>query len=224
MPSTKSDQAAPPAEATPTAPAAEQSDQAAPPAEATPTAPAAEPTPKPVYNWDELLPSTDAPAHVVSVSAPVDVLTEIPSPIRHRIEGSLMASIEAKFAHVNAGKNPKDFRPVWKLQRVTDEAQGKEFIRLINRYAKFRPDHWEGRDSRTPSGQITVRTGVPALVKKAENGSILPEDAQYWAVRYQAKPLESKDTKRLPGSASPTPVPAPVPAPPAAGPGVWQGK
>ena len=163
--------------------------------------PVTPPAAKPVYDWDTLLPSTDAPAHIVSTGTKVDVIRDVPLPVRMRVEGSLIATILAKVEWVTAGRKVENFKPVWKLQPVADEAQGKEFVKLVTKYAKYRPQHWEQRDTRTPEGQITVRTGAPTLVKK-DPVSGADVETPYWAVRYQAKVLEAKkDTARVPGSA-----------------------
>lgn len=167
----------------------------------TTTAPPAETTAPPAYDWDALLPAAEAPAKISVVSAKVDVIAEIPATIRGRAEDSLRKFVAAKAAYVAAGNKIDNFRPTWEAQPVADVAMGEALRKLFARYAKYRPDTFEGHDATTPTGQITIRTGQPGPCKvRNADGSIteLP-----MAVRYSARPLEGSN--RLPGTAGTNP-------------------
>ena len=134
-------------------------------------------TPKPVFDWADLAPLTDAPKTEGYIRGPqIDVEKEIPEPIRKRVEESLTKNLAAK------GEDGK-IATVWGTVDCKTNAMAKEFARLVKRYGQYRKD-----------GQLTVRVS-PKI------------DDKTTVVRFAAKPLEKRETRRLPGSEQkPTPA------------------
>lgn len=158
------------------------------------------------FNWDELVPATDAPAPVYQVG-PIDPLT-VPEPLRIRIEDSLRDSVKAITEAVKKGNKAESVNPQWKLQSVASLDMANTMVKLFRRYGSNRPEtdipHYHAG---SPTGQITVRAGVVRYATKekvAADGrkeaekqdkllKVAPEGVTPGLyVRYAAKPLEAR--------------------------------
>lgn len=178
-----------------------------------PEAPAADiptngdaPSEAPAFDWSELaapLVMADSPS---AMTKRVNVLEDVPEPIRQRIEYSLMKTVARISA--NAGSTAKRPRvePYWQVQAVPTEDRGAEFVALATRYAKYRPAEGDipHADGDSPKGQITVRCGTIQHYRQAEAG-LMPcaADAEgaFLGVRYSARPFEArKDRAKVPGT------------------------
>lgn len=168
-------------------------------------------TKAPEFDWDALLPAQEAPA--VSTAPKRFEITSIPAPLRQRIELSLAGTMKAiKDARAKAIKDQKDpekaekeVPPQWKLQPVGSVGQAEEFLKLVRKYAQYRPSAENGgekleyREPGTPVGQITLRGAHVQYVAKAsevdqsKRKHLAPEGiAPGHYVRYAAKPLENR--------------------------------
>jgi hypothetical protein len=163
-------------------------------------------TPEP-FSWG------DMPAPVLMPTRPpvtvhaVDVISEIPEPIRMRAESSLARNTLAlaKSAGSQAKRPRIDY--VWSVQQVASAEMGAEFVKLITRYCKYRPS---GKpiphaDADSKPGQVTVRCGEVTQYRKAADGTLIacaPDaDGAFTGVRYSVRPYEQRGTTaRLPGT------------------------
>lgn len=163
-------------------------------------------TPAPVFDWDALTPPVDAPANTYTVGAQFDPIADTPKPIRERIETSLTDSVAAIKRATDAGKKANTVSPQWKLQAVTDKAMAEKLVKLMRKYAQYRPEKdVEFYTPGNPVGQITLRGAAVHYVPeghadlKSDQAPVklitkpVPEGiAAGWYVRYAAKPLESR--------------------------------
>jgi hypothetical protein len=95
------------------------------------------------------------------------------------------------------------------LQAFGDKDTGEKFVKMLTKYAKYRPSEGDipHAGPTSPKGQVTVRTGdVRHYRKVADDEYVATEPATegaFWGVRYSVRPLEQRgDTARLPGTAS----------------------
>lgn len=176
-----------------------------------PPAPKPETVPAPGFSWDELLPVMAAPA--TSIAPKRFQITDIPAPIRQRIELSLgdtekalkIARDAASQSQKDPGKAEKEVPPQWKLQPVASEDMAAEFLKLARKYAQYRPTAENGgekveyRVPGTPVGQITLRGAYVQYVVQASETD--PAKSRHLApegvtpghyVRYAAKPMENR--------------------------------
>lgn len=169
---------------------------------------AAQATPA-AFDWGTL----DAPhAMATKQSTPgtikVKVLETVPEPIRQRAEQSLTINTERVKAVANStAKRPRiDYH--WDLQPVPNTETGDKFIKLITKYAKYRPADQEipHAGPASPKGQVTARCGNVGHYRKLNDAGeyvACDEKAEgaFMGVRYSVRPAEQRTTKRLPGSA-----------------------
>jgi hypothetical protein len=161
-----------------------------------------------VFDWDAL-PVPVAMANKAGPSAiRVNVLETVPEPIRQRAERSLLINVERVRAVAgSSAKRPRiDYH--WELQAVPDAEMGALFVKLITKYAKYRPD---GADiphagPNAPKGQVTARCGDVAWYRTTADGehvvTVKDADGAYLGVRYSVRPFEQRATTgRLPGTA-----------------------
>lgn len=128
--------------------------------------------------------------------------------IRQRAEQSLAVNAKRVAAKDASTAARPRVNYHWDIQPVKDAHQGSRFVRALEKYAKYRPDHenipFRGIDA--PWGQVTARCGAPILWV-TDDGTDRPRvaadtDPGYWGVRYSVRPLEQRGAKhRLPGSA-----------------------
>lgn len=139
----------------------------------------------------------------------VNVLETVPAPIRVRAEASLTINAERVKAKAKSEAKRARVDYHWSLQRVNDKEQGEQFVKLLTKYARYRP--LEGTiphaGPTSPKGQVTARTGdVRHFRKVADDEYIACEpttDGAFLGVRYSVRPFEQRsDTARLPGTAS----------------------
>ena len=161
----------------------------------------------PGFNWSDLPASIAAPTRTTVVAAKVDVLTEVPEPIRIRAEMSLAKTVARIKAKANSQAARVRIDPAWQIQEVFSEQMGKEFARLLTRYCKYRPADKPvpHADSDSPKGQVTVRVGNVQKFKDTADGWIAMREGDTAAgmlgVRYAVKPFETrKGQARLPGT------------------------
>lgn len=160
-------------------------------------------------DWGALAAPIAMPTKNTFTGITVDAVGTTPEPIRQRAEASLIintARVKAK-ATSTASRPRVDYH--WDMQPVADKDMGEQFIKLLTRYAKYRPTSvaipHAGPDS--PTGQVTVRTGEVNHYRKDSSGDQVvcqPDaDGAQLGVRYSVRPLEQRSsTRRLPGTAS----------------------
>lgn len=157
--------------------------------------------------WDELAVPVAMPNKVAFLGVKADVLKTVPAAIRMRAEMSLTENVKAvdKTAGSNAERPRVNY--VWYVQQVKSTDQGNDFIKLITKYAKYRPDkdgiEYAGTDS--PKGQVTARCGDVTHYRLREDGITVAcqpdQQGAFLAVRYSVRPFERRaDTSALPGS------------------------
>lgn len=139
----------------------------------------------------------------------VNVLETVPAPIRQRAEASLTINVERVKAKPKGDAKRARVNYHWELQQLPDAATGEQFIKLITKYAKYRPVDgdipYSGPTS--PKGQVTARTGSVNHYRKDSADEYVICDANAagatLGVRYSVRPFEQRsDTARVPGSAS----------------------
>lgn len=162
---------------------------------------------KPVFDWSELAAPVAMPNKPVTTPKKVDVLAEVPEPIRQRIEHSLMKTVARYAAKADSKAKRVRVDPYWSIQPVPDEERGAEFVKLATRYAKYRPADKEvpHADPESPKGQITVRCGAVTRYRQTDSGPVASPDAKpeesFLGVRFSARPFEGrKDTAKTPGA------------------------
>jgi hypothetical protein len=182
------------------------------PAPPTP-APAPEPTqPTPVsdtgFDWSKL----DAPVAMENKrtfgGVTANVIETVPEPIRQRAEASLTVNAERVKAKANSSAKRARIDYHWSLQIVPDKATGEQFVKLITKYAKYRPAEVTipHAGPTSPKGQVTARTGDVNHFRQMPDGEYVvvsaTADGAVMGVRYSVRPFEQRgDTSRLPGSA-----------------------
>lgn len=190
--------------------ASRQTPPSAPDADAGNTPPGGEPTPETpaAFTWAELAPAVAMPTKAAFTGISVNVLESVPEPIRQRAEASLVINTErVKRTAGSSAKRPRiDYH--WDLQPVPTTDLGGEFVKLLGKYAKYRP---AGKDvphagSTSPQGQVTARCGDPGYYRAHGDAEYVACDAAaegaFLAVRYSVRPLEQRaTTARLPGTA-----------------------
>jgi hypothetical protein len=163
---------------------------------------------KPRFDWAAL----SVPVTMANKTTPsdikVNVLETVPDPIRQRAEQSLTINVErVKAVASSTAKRPRiDYH--WELQAVADKAMGDEFVKLIGKYAKYRPSDKDipHAGPNSPKGQVTARCGDPGHYRKMEDGQYVTTDPKhadaFMGVRYSVRPFEQRgDRARLPGTA-----------------------
>jgi hypothetical protein len=160
-----------------------------------------------VYDWSALAAPVVTANKQTPSSIKVDVIASVPEPIRQRAEASLSINVErVKAAARSSAKRARvDYH--WELQAVPDEATGNLFVKLITKYAKYRPP--EGAvplaAQNAPRGQVTARCGAVAWYRSVADMEYVACDktaeAAFMGVRYSVRPFEQRgDTRKLPGS------------------------
>lgn len=158
--------------------------------------------------WSDLAAPITMPSKLTATNVSVNVLQTIPFTIRARAEYSLTANVKA--VADAAGSNAKRPRVNyhWEVQPVPSENIGNDFIALITRYAKNRPDQdgIEYAHPDSPRGQVTARTGNPAFYVIGTDGILVAAtkdtDGAFLGVRYSVRPFQRRaDIARLPGTA-----------------------
>jgi hypothetical protein len=164
---------------------------------------------KATFDWGTL----DAPhAMATKQSTPgtikVKVLETVPEPIRQRAEQSLTINTERVKAVANStAKRPRiDYH--WDLQPVPDTETGDKFVKLVTKYAKYRPADQEipHAGPASPKGQVTARCGNVGHYRKVSDGEYVAcadtAEGAFMGVRYSVRPHEQRTTTaRLPGTA-----------------------
>lgn len=139
----------------------------------------------------------------------VNVLESVPAPIRERAEASLTINTERVKAKPkgNAKRARVDYH--WSLQQVPDLATGEQFIKLLAKYAKYRPADGDipHAGPTSPKGQVTARTGDTRHFRKVADDEYVACEATtagaFLGLRYSVRPFEQRaDAARLPGTAS----------------------
>lgn len=160
------------------------------------------------FDWGTLA----APHAMANKTSPgsikVDVIKTVPEGIRQRAESSLTINVERVKAVANSNaKRPRiDYH--WDLQPVPDKDTGEQFVKLITKYAKYRPADTEipHAGPNAPKGQVTARCGNVGSFRKDGGGDYVACDEKaegaFTGVRYSVRPFEQRATTgRLPGSA-----------------------
>lgn len=162
----------------------------------------------PAMDWSAMTAPVAMPTKQAFPGVRANVLKTVPEPIRQRAEQSLTVNTErvAKRATSTAKRARVNYH--WDLQAVTSIDMGAAFIKLVTRYAKYRPagatiPH-AGPNS--PPGQVTVRCGDPSYYRKTEADSYAMcdkgDEGAFIAVRYSVRPFEKRrDAARAPGTA-----------------------
>jgi hypothetical protein len=180
---------------------------AVPPAADAPEQPSS-PLPKTITDWSTLA----APVAMANRQGPsgikVNVLESVPAPIRERAEASLTINAERVKAKASSSAKRARIDYHWQLQAVADQAMGEQFVKLITKYAKYRPSEGDipHAGPTSPKGQVTARTGNVDWFRKIADGEYVQTakttEGAFMGVRYSVRPFEQRgDTARLPGSA-----------------------
>jgi hypothetical protein len=162
----------------------------------------------PADPWAALSAPLAMPTKAPFSGVKVNVLETVPEPIRMRAEASLAinAARVAKKADSTAKRSRVDYH--WDVQPFALEATAATFIKLITKYAKYRPSDvaipHASPDS--PKGQVTARCGAIGHYIKGEDGTATATDpatpGAFIGVRYSVRPFEQRsDSQRVPGTA-----------------------
>ena len=168
---------------------------------------AASGTPKDGFDWDAMAAPIAMPTRNTFTGIKVDVLKTIPSPLRERAERQLIINTERVKANANsqAKRNRVDYH--WDLQPVTTAEMGEQFVKLLTKYAKYRPSEGDipHAGPNVKPGQVTARVGAVSHFVKGEDDTYEACDASaagaVMGVRYSVRPFEVRNsTAKLPGS------------------------
>lgn len=148
------------------------------------------------------------PTKVTITGIKANVLETVPDAIRLRAEQSLTVNAERVKAAANSTAKRSRIDYHWQLQAVPDSATGEQFVKLITKYARYRP---ADRDiphagATSPKGQVTARCGQVHHYRETDGGEFVfcdaTADGAFWAVRYSVRPFEQRSASgRLPGTA-----------------------
>jgi hypothetical protein len=159
------------------------------------------------HDWSALAEPVTMQPRTTFSGVKVNVLETVPEPIRQRAEASLTINAERVKAKAKSDAKRARVDYHWSLQRVTDKAMGEAFVKLITKYAKYRPAEGDipHAGATSPKGQVTARTGdVLHFRKVADDEYVACEPATegaFTGVRYSVRPFEQRgDTARLPGT------------------------
>lgn len=160
------------------------------------------------FDWSALATPVTMANKATPSAIKVNVIETVPDAIRQRAESSL--TINTERVKATKGSNAKRARVDyhWELQAVTDAAMGEQFVKLITKYAKYRPADADVPHAgpNSPKGQVTARCGTPGHYRKTEDGEYLNTTKDtagaFYGVRYSVRPFEQRgDKARLPGTA-----------------------
>jgi hypothetical protein len=160
-------------------------------------------------DWGTLDAPIAMPARNTFSGIKVDVIKGVPEPLRQRAESQLVINTErVKAAASSTAKRSRvDYH--WDLQRVTTSDMGDQFVKLLTKYAKYRPAEGDIPHSgpNVAKGQVTARCGATGHFVKDSDGHYVAADKDaegaIMGVRYSVRPFEQRgDTQRLPGTAA----------------------
>lgn len=167
------------------------------------------------FDWDVLTPPVDAPAATYAVGTTINPL-EVPENLRKWSEESLRDSVAAIKTATDKGNKAESVPPQWKLLALPTVDMAEAGLKLMRRYAQYRPDkEIPFYVAGSPTGQITLRGAVVQYASKedvAKDGAkpestrkglkLCPVDpatgeavAPGVYIRYAAKPLEVRKPK-----------------------------
>jgi hypothetical protein len=108
---------------------------------------------KPTFGWDDL-PDVKVPEYTRNVGTTrIDVETEIPAVIRARLKESFEA-----YRAADPNKPNDHGTTAWREQDCGTPERAAEFIRLAQRYGKYRlPEPWTIRAAVVPNNERLVR-------------------------------------------------------------------
>ena len=161
----------------------------------------------PADMWATLAPPVRMPDRKVDLSARINVIEDVPEPIRQRAEASLAINTErVKAAGKSTAMRPRvDYD--WLVQPVADIDMAQAFARLLTRYAKYRPSD-KPIPHEGPSvlrGQVTARVSDATYYRTNDTGQTVAcgqvSEGAYLGVRYSVRPFEQRGSAaRLPGT------------------------
>lgn len=164
---------------------------------------------KQAFDWTEMVAPIASATKSSVIGRKVDVLAEVPEPIRQRIEVSLMKTVARIAAKKGSTAKRVRIEPYWTIQPVASQEMGDEFAKLATKYGKYRPAEGDipHADADSPKGQITVRCGKVTRYRQTDDGPVADEnadaDGSFLGVRFSARPFEArKDTAKVPGTTS----------------------
>lgn len=166
------------------------------------------PLPKTLTDWSTLAAPVTMDNKQGASGIKVNVLESVPAPIRERAEASLTINAERVKARASSSAKRARVDYHWQLQPVADLAMGEQFVKLITKYAKYRPSEGDipHAGPTSPKGQVTARCGPVGHYRKVADDEYVISSAgaasAFVGVRYSVRPFEQRgDTARLPGSA-----------------------
>ena len=164
-------------------------------------------TPEPAIDWGTLASVIPLAADTTPAGRTINVIAEIPEPIRQRAELSLAENTRRVAVHAAKIGTRARVNYRWDLQQVATVKMGEKFAAALVRYSKYRPANVAipHREAGTPDGQVTARCGAPAWFKLSTAGEAVPcsnnDEGAFLGVRYSVMPFEQrKATARLPGT------------------------